>query len=76
MKKLVDVSVLDTAESTMSNLAEIMDVNCQVSDTISGQQVGRSKTAAINLFGRNQRELLCAFKLFPVTNLIPYLYNI
>jgi len=37
MKKLVDVSVLDSAEETMSHLAEIIDINAQVSETISNQ---------------------------------------
>ena len=39
MKKLVDVSVLDSAEETMSHLAEIIDINAQVSETITNQVI-------------------------------------
>lgn len=34
MKSMVDVSLLDEAESTMSDLAELLDINSQIGDTL------------------------------------------
>ncbi len=34
MKSMVDVSLLDEAKSTMSDLAELLDINSQIGDTL------------------------------------------
>ena len=34
MKSMVDGSLLDQAETTMSDLAELLDINAQIGDTL------------------------------------------
>ena len=34
MKSMVDVSLLNEAESTMSDLAELLDINSQIGETL------------------------------------------